>query len=72
MCLLHCVLVSLYCAVIMSQGKMEGKWEFERNIGTGGFGLVKLFNNQVGCLTGCCCMCVHMKLEPFNELKTPQ
>ena len=26
---------------------MEGKWEFERNIGTGGFGLVKLFTNQV-------------------------
>lgn len=25
----------------------EGRWEFERNIGTGGFGLVKLFTNQV-------------------------
>ena len=25
----------------------EGRWEFEKNIGTGGFGIVKLFTNQV-------------------------
>ena len=25
----------------------EGRWEFQRNIGTGGFGLVKLFVNVV-------------------------
>ncbi|CAI8028303.1 Inhibitor of nuclear factor kappa-B kinase subunit alpha [Geodia barretti] len=29
----------------MSQKGVDGRWEFEKNIGTGGFGLVKLFTN---------------------------
>ena len=31
----------------MARIEAEGRWEFDRNIGTGGFGLVKLFTNQV-------------------------
>ena len=51
MCVRVCVRTCVSGRVRVSRGcamtASTGRWEFEKNIGTGGFGVVKLFVNKV-------------------------